>query len=58
MNFKTAQEKAGIYARLYIEHYNLGDYLKGAEEQGLKIDEAEVVWQSIDRYEDMRPSEL
>lgn len=58
MTFLTAQKKAEVYAKLYIEHYNFADYLEAAKEQGLNQDEADVVWESIDRYEDMRPSEV
>lgn len=42
----------------YVDHYNLGDYLEAAKKQGLNQDEAEVVWESMDQYEDIRPEEI
>lgn len=53
----TAQKKAKMYAKLYIDHYNFGDFLKATKEQGLSSIETEVAWESIDQYEDMRPED-
>lgn len=58
MIFLTKQEKAKIYVELYINNYNLGDYLKAIKDQGLESDEAELIWESIDHYEDTRPEEV
>ena len=55
MNYLTAQQKAKIYATSYIDHYNLKDYFDATKKHKLSQDEAEVVWESIDKYEDMRP---
>jgi len=58
MPFLTAQQRAKKYATLYVTHYNLGDYMLAAKNQGLKKEEAEVVWEAIDQYEDVRPEEI
>jgi len=53
MIFLTKQERAKIYARLYINNRTLGNYLKAAKDQELELDEAELVWESIDIVYDL-----
>ena len=55
MNFLTIQKRAKIYAKYYISTTNLKDYLEATNSQGLKKSEAELAWESLDQYEDIRP---
>ncbi len=55
MIFLTNQERARMYSKYYISTTNLRDYLNAADAQGLDAKEAEVVWESLDQYEDTKP---
>lgn len=55
MVFLTNQQRAKIYATTYASTTNLHDFLKVTAQKKLPHNEAELAWETIDQYEDIKP---